>query len=279
MLSRKERATTYSERCKSIARHIQEDHENYIVTECTYHFDNPCFIILNNFNWNRYHCLYSNYSILWLPISKTQSCDLPELYFDLIELYHLLGVNYVLPYSGVFRESSGYTIGMFQMNIYLYPPKIITQAVFKETVYAFIIFFCAVSHRLGGSVPNMKLFSFMYTHNHPVLCDIGSLNVENRERLRFRNGHFNKKKWSRVMRHKTTRDILRYAKIYFTHFFQKKKKNRQCILKEGFDDETHNLICKSGRKSLFQVITEYKHLMPDRNIDPVIHKWKKDLNG
>lgn len=280
-MSRRERTSSHSERCKSIMHHIQQNNKNFIATECSLHFNKPCFIILNNFDENRYHCLYSNYSVQWLPISITKSCDVPELYVDLIKLYNLLGAEYVLPFSAYFRESSGYTIGMFKMSMHLYHANNIKRAVFKETVYAFIVFFCAISHRLGGSVPNMKHFSFMYTHNHPVLCDIGNVNVENRERLRFRNEHFNKKKWNRLMRHKTTRDVIRYLKIYFPNFLQKKKKNKQCVLNddEPFDDETHNLICKSSRKNLLEVIKEFKHLIPERIISNVIDCWIEDLEG
>lgn len=282
-MSKKERATTHSERCKTLIRHVQQDNPHYIATECSYHMDRPCFLLLNSYDEHRYHCLYLNYSVQWVSISLTRSCDLPELFHDLIKLYELLGVKYVLPFSGHFRESSGYTIGMFRTQTHLYPPSIIGRHAFKETVYAFIIFFCAISHRLGGNVPNMQLFSFVYTASHPVLCDIGSSNVEARERLRFRREHFNRKKWTRLMRHKTTRDIIRYLRLYFPHFFQKKKKQKQCVLNDGeepFDCETHRLVCQSSRKSLLDVVKEFAYLMPEASVSrDVIDGWVQDLEN
>ncbi|GIY73876.1 uncharacterized protein CEXT_54971 [Caerostris extrusa] len=238
----------------------------------------PCFILLNNFNHERFHCLFTNQSTLWKSYSVTKSCDIPEHFYDLIELSKLLGTDYVLPFTGHFRESSGYTIGMYRQTVDLYPASRIDRTVFKYTVYAMIVFLCVISHRLGGTTPNMKLFSFVYTNTHPVLCDIGAYNAEVRERLSHRAEHFNDKKWSRFMTRKTIRDVVRYLRIIFPTFFQKKKTAKRCVLnepdEEGFDDETHRLVCQSDQKSLIQVLAEYSHLMPRETIQTgLIQTW------
>lgn len=123
----------------------------------------------------------------------------------------------------------------------------------------------------------------MYSQRHPVLCDIGRNNAENRERLGCREEHFNRKKWLRFLRRKTLRDVIRYLRVVFPLYFQKKKKNKRCILNEPgdedtFDLETHELICQSEKKSLLQILKEYRHLMPDDTIKTqVIDTWLDDL--
>lgn len=276
-MSKKERSSGYSDRGKSIIRHIERQNNNFSVSQCVFHFNKPCFTMLNNFNPTRFHCLYANQSANWKSYTILKSCDIPEHFYDLIVIHKLLSTDYVLPFASHFRESSGYTIGMFQQDIKLYPPTKIDHSVFKETVYTFLVFLCVVCHRLGGSTPNIKYFSFMYTESHPVLCDIGSINADNRERLALGQEHFNKKKWTRFIRRKTIRDVIRYARVVFPHFFQKKKVGKCCILREDceeyFDTETHKLICQSDKKSLLQVIRENCHLMPNSNIRLIINQW------
>lgn len=283
-MKRKERSSGYSDRTKSIIRHIdQAANDKFSASQCIFHFRRPCIMILNNCNLDRFHCLYSNQSVRWRSYSpSTQSCDLPEHLYDLIILNSSLGDEYVLPFAGHFRESSGYTVGMYKQGAKLYPPSIIGRAIFKETVYALIIFFCAVCHRLGGNTPNIKYFSFVYTEHHPVLCDIGSVNADNRERLTHRDEHFNKKKWVKFMKHKTLRDIVRYLRIVFPQYFQKKQKGKACILNEEeedcFDGETHRLLCRSENKCLLELVKNYSHLMPNANIrHGLVNDWMKDL--
>lgn len=265
-----------ADKAKSIVRHI--DNVHYAASLCPFHFDKPCFIILNNFDHGRFHCLYEKHSVVWKSVSINSSCDVPEHFYDVYKLSELLGTEYVLPLSGYFRESSGYTVGLFRQPVELYSPSRITRENFKETVYTFVLFLCAVSHRLGGNTPNVKHFSCLYTDTHPVLCDIGSFNVENRERLSNRREHFNEKKWARFMCRKTIRDVIRYLRVVFPSFFQKSKVGRRCILNETdeecFDNETHDLVCRSGEKSLARVLLDYIHLLPSESIRTgVIQKW------
>ena len=265
----KETDSRYSDRVKSIIKHINKQNPEYSASSCVFHFNKPCLTLFNNFNFERFHCLFSNHAIRWISYSITKSCDIPEHFYDLKLLNEILGDKYVLPFAGHFREETGYTIGMFRQYIGLYPPHIIDRSDFAETVFTMIVFFIAVCHRLGGNTPNIKYFSVLYTRDHPVLCDIGSQNVEIRERLSDRTEHFNKKKWKRFMRRKTHRRIIQYLKSYFPKFFQKKKTGKICILNEletTFSDETHQLICKSEKHSLLNIIKKFKHLLPNRNL-------------
>lgn len=270
-----------SDRVKSIIRHISNVY--YAPSQCPFHFEKPCFIILNTFDHRRFHCLYANQSIIWKSISVSQSCDLPEHFYDLYILSKSLTSEYVLPFSNGFRESSGYTVGMYHMPIELYSSHRISRESFKETVYTFVFLFCAVAHRLGGRTPNIKHLSFLYTNTHPVLCDIGSFNVEYRDRLLNRSEHFNEKKWARFMCRKTTRDVIRYLRIVFPTFFQKRKTGKRCILNETeneecFDSETHDLVCNSDKKCLGQFLLDYMHLMPNESIRiGIIQKWINQL--
>lgn len=264
---------------QSIIRHIKDQYSTYLSSECVFHFNKRCFTLLNANNSERYHCLYAYTSSLWKSYSEiTKSCDIPEHFYDLIELNQLMGSEYVLPFVHHFRESSGYTIGLYKQDPDLYPPTQITRDKFKETFYAYIIFLCAVCQRLGGKAPNIKSFSFMYTHFHPVLCDIDVTNADGRERLGQREHYFNEKKWNRFMTRKTIRDVIRYTRIVFPLYFKKKSKENCCILRDEsddkFDGETHNLVCKRNKKSLIEVIQEFKHLMPNSQVRlNVIEKW------
>lgn len=280
-MGRKDPSHANGDRVKSILRHI--DNVQYAASQCPFHFNMPCFILLNNFNEKRFHCLYANNATVWKSYSVTKSCDVPEHFYDMIELKTMLGREYVLPFAGHFRESSGYTIGMFRFDVDLYPPPKIERVAFKETAYAMIVFLCAVCRRMGGVTPSMKYFSFVYTSNHPVLCDIGIQNTNIRERLVHREEHFNEKKWTRFMRHKTIRDVVRYLRIQFPLYFQKKKKGMRCILDETeacFDGETHRLICRSDKSSLEKLLVDFCHLMPNVHVRRnVIEPWLRDLKA
>ncbi|GBM24900.1 hypothetical protein AVEN_23436-1 [Araneus ventricosus] len=185
------------ETIKSIIRHISN--VNFTAADCEIHPHKPCFLLLNNFNHKRYHCLYANRSTVWKSYTVDKSCDIPEHFYEMIQMRTLLGTQYVLPFAGHFRESSGYTIGMFHQEIKLYPPRIIERNVLKETVYALIVFQCATSYQLGGSIPNWNYFLFLYTHNLPVLCDIGSHNIDLRVRLKEYRANLDEKKFRRFI--------------------------------------------------------------------------------
>lgn len=267
----------YLKYTKSVIHNIRKQYNDYLPSECVFHFNEPCFTLLNTFNVKRFHCLYINSANNWKSYSITKSCDIPEHFYDMIKLKEIFGNEYVLPFVGHFREYTGYTIGMFQQDIELYPPTKITRGQLKETIYTFILFLCATCYRLGGSTPNINKFQFVYTTHHPVLCNIGSENARYRERVSGYKEHFNKKKWLRFMTRKTIRDIIRYARITFPHYFLKKKQNR-CILKDDendkFDSESHALICQSEKKSLVQVLKEFQNLIPNTDIKKnTIDQW------
>lgn len=260
-------------RVKSLIRHIEKHNVYYAATECIFHTKRPCLTLLNKFNDERFHCLYANDASIWRYYSITKSCDIPDHFYDMILLNRQLGDEYVLPFASHFREYSGYTIGLYRQITDLYTPVIVDRGMFKRTVFAMIVFFVAVCHRLGGVTPSMKHFSFVYTTEHPVLCDIGGLNAEKKELI---NGEerFNKKKWARFLRGKKTLDIIRYLKQYYPNYFQKKKPGRRCILHDrenfGFDDETHSLVCKN--LFLIDVLQEFKHLGPN-SFNALIRDW------
>lgn len=258
------------DRVQSIIRHVSKQNDYYSVTLCTFHFNKPCFTLFNNFNEQRFHCLFANQSSQWRSYSITKSCDIPEHFYDMINLNKILGTKYVLQFAGHFRESSGYTVGMFRQTIDLYPPTIIDRRTFKKTLFTMIILFIAICHRLGGITPDLKQCSFVFTKEHPVLCDIGRLNAEKKE-LKFK-----RKKWKKFLCRKTTRDVIRMLKHIYGKYFQKKKPGKKCILNdgeqgEGFDDETHGLICGSKQITLSNVLNKYKHLNPDFN--NLITEW------
>lgn len=269
-MCRKEKrsSSSNSDRVKSLIRHIQKQNPHFSASLCVFHFNKPCLTLLNNFNSERFHCLFSNHAVRWMSYSITKSCDIPEHFHDMMILNKILGDRYVLPFAGHFREETGYTIGMFRQNVGMYPPHIIEPSNFAETVFTMIVFFVAVCHRLGGSAPNVKFFSVLYTKDHPVLCDIGNHNVENRERLTDRGEQFNQKKWKNFMRRRTHKRVIQYLKAYFPKFFQKKKTGKICILNEEenqFSEETHQLVCKSEKKSLLDIIKDFSLLIPDEN--------------
>lgn len=272
---------TSRDRVKSIIRHI--DNANYSVSQCPFHFEKPCFIMLNNFNQERFHCLFAKDSILWKAYSISKSCDIPEHFYDLVQLQKQLGDEYVLPFVRHFRESSGYTIGMFHQDIHLYPPTKIKRSAMKETAITLVVFLCAACRQLGGSAPLVRHFSFVYTPDHPVMCDIGSPNVEVRERISNRKEHFNDKKWTRFMCRKTTRDVIRYLKVVFPHYFQKKQKGKRCILdetEECFDGETHELICHNEKLCLASFLWKFRHFLPDPHLrENVVRTWIEELKS
>ncbi|GBN83867.1 hypothetical protein AVEN_57375-1 [Araneus ventricosus] len=245
-----------------IISHIENT--NYAASKCPYHFNRSCFLVLNNFDSMRYHCLYALDAIQWKSYDASRSADIPEHFYDLIVLRKDLGSEYVLPFNRHFRERSGYTVGMFHMKTGIYNAKIVTPEHFKETFYTMIVFLCAIAKRLGGTVPNLKLCSFLYTETHPILTSISSNNVNKRERFGNKE-YFNIKKWTRFMKNKTSLDIIRYFKLIYPEFFKKKMKN-ECILNDLFDDETHKLICKNRKTCLKELVEKFLHLMPDDRV-------------
>lgn len=271
------------DRTQIIISHIEN--VNYSASRCPWHLDKQCFLLLNNYDSRRYHCLYANQSTQWKSYTLDQSCDLPEHYHDLIVLRRELGDEYVLPFSGQFKERSGYTIGLYELRCDLYGPPIIKPENFAETFYTFLVMFCAASQRLGGSVPHFKHCTFLYTHNHPVLTDLGSKNVAGRERLGHRE-FLNEKKWARFMRRRTTRDVVRYTRVVHPNFFKKKAvKGSKCILVEQLDDgsvlndETHAMVCKSGKMSLLEVLSQFRHMMPNSRVRcQLVEGWISKLN-
>ncbi|KAG8173841.1 hypothetical protein JTE90_016330 [Oedothorax gibbosus] len=130
------------DRSKRILRHF--DNVHYTATECTIHPRKPCLLILNNFNHHRYHCLYANKSIVWKSYTVSKSCDLPEHFYKLMDMHKQFGNTYVLNFTGAFRDTLGYTLGLFHLPSQLYAPRKIEPHVFKETAYAILVFFCAI---------------------------------------------------------------------------------------------------------------------------------------
>lgn len=146
----------------------------------------------------------------------------------------------------------------------------------KETFMMFVVLFCSMCRRFGGNAPDMKRCTFLYdVSGHPIIADPGTINVEKRERI----GHaeyFNVKKWTRILRRKTTRDVLRYVRANHPKFFKKKTvRGSKCILAEcGFDDETHNLVCKSVKCPLVEVLEKFCHLIPEISVrDGPVKRW------
>lgn len=267
------------DRTDTLLSHV--NNVNLAGSRCPWHFEKPCFLILNNFDSKRFHCLYGNQSIQWKPYGILEtSCDIPEHFYDLIKLREGdLGKKYTLKFATHFRERSGYTIGLFHMDREMYGPPIVKSQSFKETFYTFLVIFCALCKRFGGNVPNLKICTFLYTHTHPVITDGGATNSEKRERIG--NGEYlNVKKWSRFLKRKTTRDVVRYVRLYHPQFFKKKaRRGSKCILVEGdsLDAETHDLICKSSKMPLLHVLERFQHLMPDDKVrEQVIGSWIND---
>lgn len=269
------------DKAKRIVRHIEN--VEFTASLCEIHPRKQCILLLNNYDHRRFHCLFANHSKVWKSYTISGSCDLPEHFYEMIQMHKQFGTEYVLPFSGCFREYSGYTVGMFYQPIQLYAPRKIQPHMLKEVAYALTVFFCAVCHQLGGNVPDLKQFLFLYTETHPVLCDMGSFNVDNRVRLKGHKPHFNEKKWRRFMMKKTLRDVIRYLKLEFKLFFQQKKKGSVCILDErenAFDTETHQLLCQSQKEPLVKILKTFAHLMPNRHIrQDVVETWTLSLLG
>lgn len=260
---------------EGIIKNVKRQYPEYNLCGCIFHSNRTCLTLLNAFDRERFHCLYTIDANGWRSYSVTKSCDLPDYVYDLILLNQLLGDEYVLPFASQFRESSGYTICMFRQNIELYPPNIIERSAFKEMAFATIVLYVAVCERLGGVTPDIRFFSFLYTPDHPVLCNIGRFNTQKRERIDDVD-RFSRKRWVKLLRRKTCEKIIRYLKLYFPTFFQKKKKGKRCILNEEeghpFDDVTHKLFCHSY--FLIEVLDVFRDLMPDPHIrDDLIPRW------
>lgn len=265
------------DRVKSIIRHIKKQYPDYSVSECIFHTNKPCLTLLNNFDTERFHSLFANRAAIWRSYSVTQSCDLPDHFYDMILLNRVLGNEYVLPFASQFRESSGYTVAMFRQDIDLYTPNIIDKGAFKKMTFAMITLYVAVCFKMGGVTPDIKHFSFAYTKEHPVLCDIGSVNAEKKELIDGKE-RFDKKKWIKFLHGKKIINITRFLKIYYPNYFQKKKPGKRCILFDDgripFDDETHSLICQNGY--FIDVLQNFKHLMSNPKIrEDLIPKWIK----
>lgn len=263
------------DRVKSIIRHVKKQYPDYSLSECIFHTNKPCLTLLNNFDTERFHCLFANRAAIWKSYTITQSCDLPDHVFDMILLNRLLGDEYVLPFASQFRESSGYTVAMFRQDVDLYSPIVIDKGSFKTMTFAMIVIFVAVCFKMGGVTPDIKQFSFAYTKEHPVLCDMGGLNAEKKELVDGKE-RFRKKKWSKFLHKKKIINITRFLKGYYPKYFQKKKAGKRCILYDDdqlpFDDETHSLICQNGY--FIDVLQNFRHLMPDLKIqNALIQEW------
>lgn len=265
-----------SREVSSIIRHVRRQYPDYSLAECTFHLNRPCLTLLNNFNNERFHCLYAYDSVIWRSYSVMKSCDVPDHMHDMMLLHRSLGDEYVLPFASHFRESSGYTVAMFRLRAPLYTPVIIDRGGFKGMMFAMIVLYVAVCFRMGGVTPNIKYLSFVYTPEHPVLCDVGSQNVSKKEIIDGKE-RFNNKRWIKFLRRKKVMSISRYLKVYYPNYFQKKKKGRRCILNDGdtglgFDDLTHNLVC--GNPYLVDALDKFRQLMPDPKIrDELISLW------
>lgn len=229
---------------------------------------------MNNFNKERFHVLFANRAAMWKSYTVTQSCDLPDHFYDMILLNRKLGDEYVLPFASQFRESSGYTVAMFRQDVDLYAPIIIDKGSFKKMTFAMIVIYVAVCFRMGGVTPDIKQFSFIYTREHPVLCDMGGLNGEKKEWVNGKE-RFDNKKWSKFLHKKKIINIIRFLKGYYPKYFQKKKPGARCILYDDerlpFDDETHSLICQNG--FFIDVLRNFRQLMPDQTIQKEIQSW------
>lgn len=261
---------------EQIISHVAE-HVHYSPSKCPWHFNHSCFLLLNNFNERKFHALYANQAIVWKSYTLDQSCTIPEGYYDMMHLNREFGSRYVLKFVTDFRERSGYTIGLFEIQPHLYSPRILKPAYLGETFYTMLVLFCAACRQFGGNPPVLKFMSFIYRQTHPVLADIGS--TEHRERL-GRMDYVNEKKWSRFLKKRTTREILRYLRLVHPDFFKKKCSPRsRCILSEEvyFDDETHALVCKSQKLNIRTVLQNFQHLMPCDNVRASVNTWLRKL--
>lgn len=239
----------------------------YSPTHCPWHYDSYCFMMTTNNNNKRFHCLFDKDSTKWTFYNSSRSCDIPEYFYDLIELNKKLGHSYVLPFSTHIRESFGNTIGLYEIRNGHYNAKILKAEHLFETFLTFIVILCEVCYLYGGQCPLMNNMKFIYTEKHPVLVDVGKSNNSNREKIGSDN-KFNEKKWKRFLNNRTTKEIIHYVKLCHPLFFKKKcPVNRICILSENesFSDETHNLICKSKKHCLKDILVAFKNSIPNLN--------------
>lgn len=263
-------------RSESIISNLNEN-KKVCATNCPWHFQKGCFLLKNNENQREFHCLYIRSSNYWISYSVSESCDIPEQYSDLIQLRRKLGVEYVLPFADHIRERSGYTIGKFELRVGLHSSNIIEPKSLAEVFYTLIVLLCATCKQFGGHPPILKLMTFLYTKTHPVLCDVGSKNVEKRVRIGHRP-FMKQKSWLRFLNNRTSLEVYRYLKLIRPDLF-KKKCNGICLLNENvsFNDATHSLICKSKKQNLITILKDYMFLLPDDTVADVIQTWILDV--
>lgn len=232
----------------------------YSPTHCPWHHDNYCLVLTTNHDNKRFHCLYDRSSQKWMSYNSSNSCDIPEYFHDLIVLNKRLGSEFVVPFVIHIREQMGYTIGLYELKAGSYTAKILKPQHLFETFFTFIVILSEVCHLYGGNRPLMNRLKFIYNERHPVLVDVGKRNNEEREKIKSYNT-FSRKKWETFLDKRTTKDVLHYVRVCHPEFFIKKI-NSPCILNENlrFSDETHNLICKSRKKSIREILTEYKDI-------------------
>lgn len=258
-----------------IVRHVNEM-PNYNASTCPWHTDRNCFLVMKNDA--RFHALFTNYSKQWRSYDLTESCDLPEDIYDLMVLNRELGDEYVLPFAYPFRERSGYTIGLYKMCTNLYDSTRITARNLSEMYYTLVVLMCAECRRLGGNAPVLRLSSFLYTNDHPVLVNLGAINCEKRNRDGNRE-LFSKKKWNRFLREKTCLAVIKYLRNIRPELFRNKFGARSdCFLKESenFDDATHKLICDHRKSNIADVLEHFIHLIKDSRIQCVIKNWIRE---
>lgn len=230
--------------------------------DCPYHNDEMCLQIITNHNGKRYHCLYDRDSVKWISYNPSNSCDIPEYFYDLIVLNKKLESEYVLPFATHFREQSGFTIGLYEITNGLFNAKILKREYLFECFLTFIVILCEVCYIYGGNCPQMNRMKFIYTEKHPVLVDVGKENNTIREKIGSSN-LFNGKKWVRFLKQRTTKEIIHFVKVHHPEFFKKKcQANKVCLLNDQFCDDTHNLICKSRKVCLKTILEIYKDKIP-----------------
>ena len=255
-----------------IIRHVNENNK-FNATKCPWHSERNCLFLL--YNSKKFHCLFTSESKQWMLDDAKGSYDVPEEIHDLKVLNREMGDEYVLPFAFTFRERSGYTIGLFELQRDFYGPSLIDSRNLAEMYYSAVVFLCAECRRFGGAPPDFKHSSLLYTGNHPVLASVGSINSEKRNRD-CNKELFSKKKWNRFLRKKTCITITRYFRNVRPDLFRKKFGPRnKCLLHESvnFNDETHRLICRSKKCNLAQVLERFVHLMRDDVVKTIIWKW------
>lgn len=241
--------------------HNVKKHPNFLPVDCPYHNDNLCLqIIIND---KRFHCLFERDSAKWCFYNCSKSCDIPEYMYDLIELNKSLGSDYVLPFSTHFREESGFTVGLYELQNGMFTAKILKPEHLFECFLTFIVIMCQACHLYGGNCPQMNRMKFIYSKQHPVLVDVGKENCNSREKIGNRNIS-NEKKWNRFLNSRTTKEIIHYVKVHHPEYFKKKSKaNTVCLLSGEFNDDTHYLICKCRKMSLKNVLETFMYNIPN----------------